>query len=184
MNIWKAFFFFMMVLALSNTVISQSTYQTTRGEVSFNASTPLEDIVAVNTDVNAIMKIENGKFASVLLVSDFKFERKLMQEHFNENYMESTTYPKAYFSGIIIDVREEDLTDTPGNYKVEGKLTMHGVTKQWNAIARLSKKAGGVLLETSFIVAPEEFNIEVPKLLFKKIAQEVKVDIAFLMTEQ
>ncbi|MEX0289581.1 MAG: YceI family protein [Flavobacteriaceae bacterium] len=174
-----------LLLALTYCGIANAqNYKTTKGEIEFNASTPLEDIHAVNKVVNAILKPDNGDFASVLLMKDFKFRRSLMQEHFNENYVESEKYPKAYFTGKIKDFNSEGLSSSPKEFAVDGKLTIHGVTKAFSTKAKLSKGSGGIKLVTNFIVKPEEFKIEVPKLLFKKIAQEVKVDVAFQMAEQ
>lgn len=163
---------------------AQNNYKTSKGEIEFNASTPLEDIHAVNKEVNAILKPENGDFASVLLMKDFKFKRSLMQEHFNENYVESETYPKAYLTGNIKNFNPEELTSSPKEYPIHGKLTIHGVTKAFSTKATLSKSSGGIKMISGFIVKPEEYKIEVPKLLFKKIAQEVQVDVTFTMAEQ
>ena len=174
-----------LLLAITYFGLAQAqNYKTSKGEIEFNASTPLEDIHAVNKVVNAILKPENGDFASVLLMKDFKFRRSLMQEHFNENYVESEKYPKAYFTGKIKGFDSESLGSSPREFAVDGKLTIHGVTKTFSTKAKLSKSAGGIKLVTNFIVKPEEYKIEVPKLLFKKIAQEVKVDVAFQMAEQ
>lgn len=163
---------------------AQDTFKTSKGEIEFNASTPLEDIHAVNKVVNAILKTATGDFASVLLMKDFNFKRSLMQEHFNENYVESETYPKAYFSGKIQNFKADELTSTPKEYDIKGKMTIHGVTKTFNTKASLSKKTGSITLDAGFIIKPEEYKIKVPKLLFKKIAQEVKVDIKFALTAQ
>jgi len=163
---------------------SQDTYKTSKGEIEFNASTPLEDIHAVNKVVNAILKIENGDFASVLLMKDFNFKRSLMQEHFNENYVESETYPKAYFSGKIQNFNAEELSSAPREYYVDGKLTIHGITKAFSTKAKISNGSKGIKMVAGFIVKPEEYKIKVPKLLFKKIAQEVQVDINFTLAQQ
>lgn len=164
--------------------LAQGSFKTTKGEITFNASTPLEDIHAVNNWVNAILKTEQGEFASLLLMKDFDFKRKLMQEHFNENYVESETYPKAYFTGKILDFNSEELSTTPKDYGVEGELTIHGVTRKFSTTAALSKKGMAIVMVSGFIIKPEEFKIKVPKLLFKKIAQEIKVDVVYLMAEQ
>ncbi len=163
---------------------AQGTYKTTKGEIEFNASTPLEDIHAVNKAVNAILKPGNGDFASVLLMKDFNFRRSLMQEHFNENFVESETYPKAYFTGNIQNFKPEELSSSAKEYMVDGKLTIHGVTKEFSTKASLSKNSDGIKLVSNFILKPEEYKIEVPKLLFTKIAQEVEVDVSFVMDEQ
>jgi polyisoprenoid-binding protein YceI len=160
--------------------ISQETYVTTNGHINFNASTPFEDIDANNKQVNAILKTENGHFASVLLLKDFTFRKKLMQEHFNENYVESDKYPKATFSGIIQGFTVNNLTSNK-TYTIKGKLTLHGVTKEVSTKAVMVKQGETISLKTSFIVKPEDYNIRVPKIVFKKIAKEVKVSVNFAL---
>ena len=177
-GVFSIFLFFMTGL-----LCAQGTLRTTSGKIHFNASTPLEDINANNEAVNAILKKENGNFASVLLIKDFSFKKKLMQEHFNENYMDSETYPKAYFSGNIEAFSWDDLPSSKSKYQAKGKLTIHGVTKEVNTEIFLRKNGKGAVMSASFIVRPEDYDIEVPKLLFKKIAQEVEVNVVFTMTE-
>ncbi len=180
----KKLFLLLLFAAGIQLSTAQNTFKTSSGEINFNASTPLEDINADNKIVNAIFKAENGDFASVLLMKDFSFKKKLMQEHFNENYVESETYPKGYFSGNISNFNMEALSSEPKKYKVSGKLTIHGVTKQISTDIYLSKKAGNISLTSEFVVRPEDYKIEVPKLLWKKIAQEVLVSVNFKMTGQ
>lgn len=153
------------------------TFKTTSGSVYFNASTPLEDIVAVNYKVNAILVEEKGKFAAVLLIKDFSFRRKLMQEHFNENYMESDRYPKAYFNGIIEQFDYNNLTSALTIFRINGELTIHGVTRKITENIMLGTNNNQIRLESDFTIKPEDYQIEVPKLLFKKIAKQVRVHI-------
>ncbi len=174
----------LVVFGLIQLANAQDTYKTTSGEVNFNASTPLEDIKATNKEVNAILKTENGNFATVLLMQDFDFRRKLMQEHFNENYVESERYPKGYLSGTIQNFNLEELNAEPKKYLLKGKLSMHGVTRDFSSEVSLSKRSGAIRLESEFIVQPESYKIEIPTLLFKKIAQEVMVSVDFKLQKQ
>lgn len=156
---------------------AQQRYKTTEGEVNFNASTPLEDIDATNREVNGIIDAETGNFAVVMLIKDFEFDRKLMQEHFNENYMESDKYPKAYFSGTIQGL---DITKLNSDYMemdVAGKLTIHGVSRNITEKVLIRRKGKRIALNSNFIINSEEYQIEVPKILFQKIAREVQVAI-------
>ncbi len=152
-------------------------YKTKNGEISINASTPLEDINALNSKVSAILDPATGNFAVVMLVKEFEFDRKLMQEHFNENYMESDRYPKATFSGQIENFKIADLKSAPTKYRINGKISIHGVSRPLIADILLSKKSAGIKLSSNFVVRPEEHEIEVPRIVFKKIAQEVQVSV-------
>jgi hypothetical protein len=159
--------------------LGQNSFLSTTGSIQFDASTPLEDISAVNKKVNFILK-SDGEFASLLLVKEFNFKRELMEEHFNENYMESDRYPKAHFVGKISDFSLNQLSHIERTFNLSGTLTMHGVSRTFNTDVNLKKIDDMLFLESSFIVRPEEYKIKVPRILFKKIAEEVQVVI---MTE-
>lgn len=164
-----------LLIAAFGQIGAQSRYRTTSGEIRFNASTPLEDIDAVNNQVNAIINAETGDFAVVLLIKDFSFRRKLMQEHFNENFMESEDYPKAYFRGRILNFTRRSPSSGPMELRVEGELTIHGVSRRVATTATLHQSGDKVHMVSKFIVHPEDYRIEVPSILFNKIAEEVKV---------
>ncbi len=154
---------------------AQNRYKTTRGEVSINASTPLEDINALNNTSNAILDPATGNFAVVMLIKEFEFDRKLMQEHFNENYMESDKYPKATFSGVLKGFEMGSAGQVSKKYELEGKLNIHGVTRSLSAIVSISAKGKLLKLKSNFTIKPEDHRIEVPQLVFQKIAREVQV---------
>lgn len=158
-------------------VCAQSKYRTSNGEIEFNASTLLEDIEARNNKVKAVLEPGSGNFAVMMLIKDFNFPRKLMQEHFNENYMESGQYPKAYFSGTIADFDPDELSNQGLDKQIKGKLTIHGISLDRTETVELVRKGKTIHLRSSFMVRPESHNIEVPKIVFTKIAQEVQVDI-------
>ena len=162
---------------------AQENYKTSSGQVEFNASTPLEDIKAVNRNVNALLK-DTGDLAVVLLIREFDFRRKLMQEHFNENYLESDTFPKSYFLGKIEDVDSQSLGDTPETISISGKLSLHGVTKSVTVPGSITIKNGKINLESRFIIRPEDYKVEIPTLMFKKIAREVEVSFSFQLPRQ
>ena len=171
------FLSFTLVILNSTICIAQQKYKTTQGEVNINASTPLEDIDAWNREVNGIIETETGNFAIVMLIKDFEFDRKLMQEHFNENYMESDKYPKAYFSGTIQNFVASDLSSGFLEKEVKGKLTIHGVSRNISENVLIKMKGRRIAINSKFIVKTEDYQIEVPKILFQKIAREVQVAI-------
>lgn len=142
--------------------------------MQFDASTPLEDIHAVNNKVSAILNPETGEVAVLLLQKEFKFKRRLMQEHFNENYMESDSFPKGIFKGFIQDYPQAGIS-TDLKSILKGTLSLHGITREITVPVELSKAGGAIVLKTSFVVESEEYGIKVPKVLFKKVAREVSV---------
>ena len=167
-----------------NTSHAQDRYKTTGGEVSINASTPLEDIYALNNSANAILDPATGKFAVVMLIKEFEFDRKLMQEHFNENYMESDKFPKATFAGILVEFNQDTVGQVNTKYKLEGNLSIHGVTRPLNTIVQISGNGRLIKLESDFMVRSEDHGITVPQLVFKKIATEVQVKVSLELRAQ
>ncbi|NER10971.1 YceI-like domain-containing protein [Muriicola jejuensis] len=166
-----------LLFCCCNLITGQDTYRTEAAVITFDASTPLEDIHAVNRKVNTVIQ-DNGEIASLLLVREFDFKKKLMQEHFNENYIESDKYPKAYFIGKIASFDLDQITESPRTFELSGDLTMHGVTRPITASVKVNKEGEALLMETTFIVRTEDYKIKVPRLLFKKIAEEIQVEVS------
>lgn len=144
----------------------------------FSASTPLEDIVAHNRQVVSILDPVAGTLAFNLLVKSFEFKVALMQEHFNENYLESDKYPKSTFNGKInnnadINYKKDGTYPT----EVSGDLTIHNVTHQVSTKGTLDVKGGSVTAKAVFIVKPADYNISIPSVVENKIAKEVEVSV-------
>jgi hypothetical protein len=164
------------LLFCGSITLAQDTYRTQAGQIQFDASTPLEDIFAVNDQVNAAVK-DNGEIAVLLLVEEFEFKRKLMQEHFNENYIESEKYPKAYFAGIVASFDTDSLSGEPRIFELNGDLTLHGVTRPITTELHISREGESISIRTEFTIRTEDYGIRVPRLLFKKIAEEIQVQV-------
>ncbi|WP_044175014.1 YceI family protein [Flectobacillus major] len=149
-------------------------YATQSGETSFFSETPIENITATSKTVGAIINTQTGEIAVSMKITSFDFPNKLMQEHFNENYLESTKFPTATFKGKIqetIDYRKN------GTYNVttKGILTVHGVAQNREFKGKIVIDALKVTLTSEFDVKLVDHNIEIPKLVFAKIAEVIKV---------
>jgi polyisoprenoid-binding protein YceI len=153
---------------------AQSLYRTSVGELSFYSKTPVLDIEAVNQKAGAILNAGTKDLAIQAKITDFQFPNKLMQEHFNENYMESERFPTAKFAGKVKE--QVDLTK-PGTYSVtaEGNLTIHGVTKPVQVKGTIVATAAALQVNFSFQVRTADYQIEVPTLVFDKIAETITV---------
>ena len=163
-------------------VSAQDKYATQTGMVSFEASVPsFEEVKAKHENASAILNTADGTFASLVLVRGFRFKVALMEEHFNENYMESSEYPKAVFKGKLQDFSMETLSGTPNEFMLLGTITIHGVTKDLNTPVMVSKEGNQVLLKTALQLNPEDFEIEIPSLVRKKIAESVQVECNYLL---
>ncbi|HBH05691.1 MAG TPA: YceI family protein [Flavobacteriales bacterium] len=168
---------FAIAALLSISVFSQR-YFTRSGEIVFYSSTPVEDIEAINKTVASVFDAKSGKIEFAVTLKSFVFEKALMQEHFNENYVESDTYPKATLKGDIQNISELNFAKD-GNYpvKIAGKLTMHGVTKDVAADGNFAVKGNTVLGTAKFMINPEDYNIKIPSVVRNKIAEEIEVTV-------
>ncbi len=152
---------------------------TKTGKVSFNASSPLEPIEGTTNKSVGVIDLATGKIEVQLLVKSLHFEKALMEEHFNENYMESGKYADAKFIGDIANFSSVNLKKD-GIYpvKVKGKLTMHGVTKDIETDANLTVKGGSVTAaKSAFTIKVADYNIAIPGAVKDKIAKEAKISI-------
>lgn len=181
----RKFLFVLIVAFLAlQSAWGQERYKTSEGEVSFDASSPLEDIKAVNKEVNAILDIGSGEMAAVLLIKDFEFRRKLMQEHFNENYMHSDKYPKAIFSGKLANFDPTELSAQNREYELSGNITIHGVKRPLSTQVKLRKSSDNIACDLNFVIETAAHDIKIPRVVFKKVAEEVNVNAAFLLKNQ
>lgn len=159
-------------------------YTTKTGTVKFEASVPsFEEVAGTNKSASAVLDSEKGNLAVLTLVKGFRFKVALMEEHFNENYIESDKYPKSTFSGAIEGFDLSKLTDAPKTFSLSGNLTLHGVTKKISAPVKISKSGNSILLSGSFKVKPEDFSISVPGAVSKKVAKTVSIDFSFSLTK-
>ena len=165
----------MTPLALS----AQERFATRNGHIAFFSATPIEDIEAHNRKVTSVWDASTGAIEYAVLIKAFEFEKALMQEHFNENYMESNTHPKANFKGKMTGITADEVK-TAGTYvvTVSGDLTIHGVTKNVSIPGSVVVGPSGVVKASSeFIVKPEDHNIAIPAVVRKNIAETIKVTV-------
>lgn len=151
---------------------------TRTGKVSFFSSTSIENIEAFNNEVAAAYDASNGDVVFQMAIKGFKFEKQLMQEHFNENYMESDKFPKASFSGKIAEFNKVDLKKN-GSYKATagGTMMIHGVSKAVSIPGTIDVKDGVATFKANFNVALSDYNIKVPSIAEGKIAKSIAVTL-------
>jgi hypothetical protein len=167
-----------LLLFISFSSSAQTKYFTRNGKVTFNASSPMENIEAVNDKASSVFDPSTGQLEFSALMKAFYFERALMQEHFNENYVESDKYPKATFKGSVSDPSSLNLAKD-GTYttKVTGKLTMHGVTRDVETMATFLVKNGVVSAASDLKIESAQYNIEIPSLVKDKIAKTISIHV-------
>lgn len=156
---------------------SQDKYITRNGKVQFNASTPFETINPVNNHVSCVLDSETGKIAFQLKMISFKFEKALMEEHFNEKYVESEEYPKSTFVGEIINWNKLDWSKEKQNVQARGILTIHGVNKEIEVLGVVNLIKHDIEITSEFSVLISDFDIRIPRLVRDKISEEVKIKV-------
>ncbi len=142
-----------------------------------SASSP-ERIEATTKSGTLVVEQTTGRLETSILIKGFQFDKALMQEHFNENYLESGKFPKATFKGKIDDLSKVKF-DQDGNYTatVSGDLTLHGVTKAVSTPATFTVKSGKITVAANFKTVLADYGVSVPSLVADKLAREAKITI-------
>jgi hypothetical protein len=170
-----------LLLAVAHSQVSAQKFFTKSGRIDFNATAPSspETIEAVNRTVTCVLDAATGQLQFAVLIKGFTFERALMQEHFNENYLESDKYPKAEFKGAITNnsavnyAKDGDYTVT-----VKGKLTMHGETRDVESSGKISVKGGKISASANFNAVLGDYKVAVPALVSDKVSKTAKITVA------
>lgn len=169
---------FPVFLFITLTGFAQKRYFTKSGNISFNAGTALEDIDGVTTTSNSVFDAATGQIEFAVLIKGFEFKRALMQEHFNENYLESDKYPKSVFKGKITNIDKVNF-QKDGNYPilVNGILEIHGVKKEIETNGVLKVAGDLVSANADFIILLSDYNIAIPGLVKDKISKTASVRV-------
>jgi len=172
----KIIFLFVCLFAISSTYGQK--YFSKNAMVRFHSDSPIEKIEGTSSSGATVIDAVSGKIEFSALNNSFVFEKALMQEHFNENYMESTKFPKTVFKGIINEISTVKFT-VPGTYKftVTGEMSIHGITKTISTPAELVVDAKGVHGFTKFKVKCSDYNIVIPSVVKDNISNEVDITI-------
>jgi polyisoprenoid-binding protein YceI len=176
-----------LLVAISFSFVAKTDIWYTRSaKVTFFSSAPVEDIKANNNQVTVVFNQSTGDINVQIAIKSFKFKNKTMQEHFNENYMESDKYPYANYKGKINGIEKINFTtDTTGNFikpatynvTTKGNMTIHGVTKEVVTNGKLILKGSQAIIKTNFDVLLVDYNIEKPSIMAMKIADKIEVTL-------
>ena len=172
----------MGLLLISSLSFAQDKLITKTGTITFEASVPsFEEVKAKNSGVSCVLNTKTGEIASLALLKGFRFKVALMEEHFNENYVESDKFPKATFKGKIENFDLSKLTTTANNYTIKGKLELHGKSKDISITAKIKKAKDGIEIVSDFTVNTDDFDIEIPSVVSKKVTKKVNVRFEFVL---
>jgi hypothetical protein len=173
----RTIFFILMFTACS--IIAQEKISTNKAIINFEATVPcFEEIKAVNKSVMIILDPKASTFLCTVPMRDFHFKLDLMEQHFNENYLESDRYPKAVFKGKIAKFDLKDIDETEKEYTIKGKLMIRGKYKEIEVKAFLKKVYGGIQIKSDFPIAIADFDIAVPDRIAYKIAKTVNTELS------
>lgn len=166
----------LMVIALQ--VVAGDLFLDRTAHIWFFSDSPMEKIEAHNRQCSAILNSKEGTVAFKAVIKSFEFKNALMQEHFNENYMESDKYENATFDGKIDNLSEVDFTKN-GTYKIKvsGKLTIHGVTKEVTENGTLTVSEGKIGLDAKFSVLVADYKIKIPQAVVNNIAKQIEITV-------
>ncbi len=152
-------------------------FTSVKSSVKFYSHATIEDITAVNAESSSIFNEATGEVVYSIPIKEFAFDKPLMKDHFNDNYMESDKFPKGTFQGKISGY--QPTVSGAQNATATGKLTIHGVTQEVQIPGTMENVNGALTMRTKFIVKLADYNIKIPKLLWQKIAEQVEVTIEF-----
>ncbi len=169
---------FIVILMIYPWVGNAQKYFSRNAIIRINSPSKVEKIEGVSSTATTVLEMSSGKIEFAVLTNSFVFEKALMQEHFNENYLESTKYPKANFKGSLDNFSSLKLTD-PGTYKthVRGELTMHGVTQTITAPVEFMVDAKGIHASCNFRVKCSDYNIEIPTVVKNTVSNDVDIKV-------
>lgn len=173
----KRLFFILIITGLFIQASGQK-YITKNGYIGFFSHTLVEDIKADNNQVASVLDISTGEIVFQVLIKSFRFEKALMEEHFNENYMESEKYPRATFTGKITNLSAVRFS-SPGVYEVEveGDLTIHGIAKKVKEKGTIEVAKESITASSKFSIDPKDYNIKIPAVVADKIAKTIEITV-------
>lgn len=170
----------LIVLGFMSVPVFSQVYFTKNGKVRFDATAPSspEKIEGSTKTATTVLDTKTGQLQFSILMKSFSFERALMEEHFNENYVESDKFPKAEFKGAVVDNSTVDY-GKDGTYavKVKGKLSIHGVSHDVETPGQLVVKAGKITATANFSVQLSDYKISIPGLVADKLAKQAAIQI-------
>lgn len=169
--------FILVLFAVSVNTFGQGRFISKNAYISFYSSTPLEDILGESNEAVSILNAETGEVGFQALMTTFHFKKALMEEHFNENFIESDKYPKSKFNGKIEGFKPEMLKGPVSEITVTGQLNVHGVEKTITVPGTLGMENGKLVGTSRFMVVPEDYGITIPALVRDKIGKQMEVTV-------
>jgi hypothetical protein len=161
---------------------SQEKLASKNGKIIFEASVPtFEEVSAENNEVSCILNLKTSEISSLAFLKSFRFKLPLMEQHFNENYIESNHYPKSVFKGKIENFDVTKLTETPTSFIINGKMELHGKSKKISVTANINKINEVVTIRCYFTLNADDFDIKIPSMVKSKVSNVINVTTDFAL---
>jgi len=175
--------FLIALISLGSMMLKAQIYMGKECDISFFSKGPIEDIYAINKTSKPILNTATGDVAIKITIKGFVFDDKLMEEHFNEKYLESDKYPYATFTGKMNEKIDDFKKDGTYNVTVTGKLNMHGVEKPLTISVTAVIKGETIAFDSKFKITIKDYNIEVPKLVMQNIGEVMEITVKGVLAE-
>ena len=176
--------FHILFLILFCPLIAKDIYFTRSGTISFYSSAILEDIEAINDQVTSVLDLETGEVAFRVPIRGFTFKNALMQEHFNENYLESEKFPNAAFKGKIDGLDSIKLSNDPQEVTLTGTMTIHGISLEIREKGTIILSDGMIWGDAQFHIEVADYGIVVPKIVRNNIAKSVDITVSLKLKKK
>jgi polyisoprenoid-binding protein YceI len=173
----KAFYLILITFFLFHQIGHAQKFKSISSSIIFYSEAPMEDIEARNVDGKSAIDMAKGEVVFSIPIKSFDFDKSLMQEHFNENYLESDKYPSATFRGSISGFKTDNVEKQKATAK--GVMTIHGVDQDISVDGELLLNDNEVEINAKFPIKLEDYEIKIPKVVFYKIAEVVEVTVKF-----
>ena len=171
-----SFLLFSSVFSAQEKLVSKS------GKITFEASVPtFEEVKATSNNATFVLKPDTGDLKSLVMITSFRFKIALMEEHFNENYIESDKFPKAIFRGKIDNFNISSITTTAKEYTAKGTLNMHGKSKDITIMLQIKKVDSGIDIVSNFYVNASDFDIDIPSIVKNKVSNKIYIKFSALL---
>lgn len=167
---------FLLFFLLPFNSVNAQVYEASEMYIHFFSPAPIADIEAVSNAATAKLNEDKKEVEIIINISSFKFKKALMQTHFNEKYIESSKYPKASFKGKYKEALD---LDKDGVYvlNLDGHFNIHGVERAKTVLCKITVKGAKIIFETKFKILSEDYKIKAPDIIYRKVGQEVTIDV-------
>jgi polyisoprenoid-binding protein YceI len=167
----------LIILIASATVSHAQKYTVEKSTVIFFSDAAIEDITAKNNETSGLLNVSSGEFAFLIPIKKFRFDKSLMEEHFNEKYLESEKFPNSIFKGTLEGLQFDKAYQ---ELNAVGILTIHGVSRDVRIPARIERSGNKLIARSKFVIKLEEYKIKIPQLMWQNIAEEIEVTVEFI----